>query len=330
MHPIGASDTQRLGQVAAFLKRAGIRLRYVGYRQAESDVLRLAAELRRTVGEELLSRAAFRAVPRGGLVVLGMLAYALGLRREQLDGRCEAEAESLVLVDDCALSGMRLRQELDRLAPSRRVVVALLYAAPDLRRAVEEGEPRVEACVAARDLADRSRELYPDPQQHAAWRRCWLERLGADRYWLGLPELVAFAWSEPDRPFWNSATERIEDGWRFVPPHRCLQGRARLARDLPEAASRETEEPEWRSAATAVWGEFDGVLWLCHTGSQQVYSLDPTASLAWKALVTGADVAGAAKALTSRFDVDAETATSDVEALVAALVEAGLLERADG
>ncbi len=324
-----APDIQHLNQVAGFLKRAGTRLRYVDYHQAESDVLGLAVKLRQMLGEETLRSASFVAIPRGGLVVLGMLSYALDLQREQLDGR-NSEAALVILVDDCSLSGMRLRQKLDRLEPPRRVVVAHLYSAPELRRAVEEAEPQVDFCVAAQDLEDRSRSLYPDPEEHAAWQRIWLDRLGSDRYWLGLPELVAFAWSEPDRPFWNSATERIEDGWRFVPPHRCLKSRARLVRHLPEVANSGVCEPVWRSAAELVWGEFDGVLWLCHTGSQQVYSLDPSASLAWKALVTGADLAGAAKALTTRFEVDAGAARSDVEALVAALVGAGLLERVDG
>lgn len=323
----GEPALQRLAWVAGFLHRAGARLRHVDYRQAEEGCFRLATELRRAVGEDTLSRAVFQAVPRGGLVVLGLLSYALGLRREQLDGRADAAAP-LVLVDDCALSGLRLRQELARLAPEREVVVAHLYSAPELRRAVAEREPRVTACVAAHDLADRSRDVYPDDAEHAAWQSEWLRRLGDDRYWLGLPELVSFAWSEPDRPFWNAATGRIEDGWRFVAPHRCLGNRARLAQGLADPPAAGEDEPAWRLAESVVWGEFDGVLWLCDAGTDTIFSLAGTAVPAWKALVTFGSTAAAA-VLVRDFAVEVDRAREDVDALAAELSMAGLLEPGD-
>ncbi len=325
----GGADAERLVQVAGFLRRAGGRLRFVDWRRAEEDCFRLAAELRRRVGDEVLARAAFRAIPRGGLVVLGMLAYALDLRREQL-APAGGGAAPLVLVDDCALSGLRLRQEMAHLPAERDVVVAHLYSHPELRRAVEEGEPRVSACVAAHDLADRSRQLHPDEAEHAAWQRRWLGRLGDDRYWLGLPELVAFAWSEPDRPFWNEARERFEHGWRFVPPHRCLKNRGRLAAGLAGFAPAAAGEPRWRLPEDVLWGEFDGVLWLCRGGTEEVFSLAGTAALAWKALAAGGGAATAAAVLAGRFSVDEDAARADVEHLAAELVAAGLLERGDG
>ena len=327
MHPIGESDTQRLGQVAAFLKRAGIRVRFVDYRRAEDDCLRLAGELRREIGEDALAEATFRAIPRGGLIVLGMLSYALAPRRDQVDGGGGGSSSGpLILVDDCALSGLRLRQELARLGTSRRsVVVAHLYSAPELRQAVMEAEPRVTACIAAGDLADRSREVFADPDEHADWLRRWQDRLGASRYWLGLPELIAFAWGEPDRPFWNAETGRVEDGWRLVAPHRCFKARARLA-----AGDRPPSGGPWRLPDGVAWGEFDGVLWLHRGTDDEVLSLAGTAAVAWKALVSGGDAGDAAAALAADFQVDPAVARADAESLAAALVEAGLLERADG
>jgi hypothetical protein len=319
---------QRLAFAAGFLRRAATRVRWTGYRQAEEDCFRLAAALRRRVGDETLSHAEFRAVPRGGLVVLGMLSYALDLRREQLEPSGDAAAP-LVLVDDCALSGLRLRATMARLPARREVVVAHLYSHPDLRRAVEEREPRVSACVAAGDLADRSRDLHRGDEEHATWREQWLRRLGDDRYWLGLPELVAFAWSEPDRPFWNAATGRVEDGWRFVPPHRCLKNRARLAAGLQGFAPA-AGAPPWRLPEDVVWGEFDGVLWLGRGPTDEVFSLAGTAAVAWKALAAGGSAGTAAAVLARSFAVEEDAARADVESLAGELVAAGLLERGDG
>lgn len=323
----------RLQATAVALRRWPANRHHVSYRQAEEAAAALAASLREALPAAELSAATYRAIPRGGLIVLGMLAYHLDLPREQLrDGGETAEADApLILVDDCALSGLRLHQELARLPADRRVVVALLYSARELREAVLAAEPRVEACVAAHDLADLSAEIYPDPEAREAWRRRWRERLGDDgRYWLGMPELVSFAWGEPDRPFWNEATGEVEDGWRFEPPHRCLKSRARLAADLPAAAlAAAPPQGGWHLAEGVVWGEFDGVVWLCEPGDEgdggEVFSLDGSAALCWKALVAAGGEAAAAAALAAVYEVDLETARRDVATLAGELEAAGLL-----
>ena len=58
------------------------RLRYVGYTQVQRDCEALAAELKRRLGGAV-SKARFTAIPRGGLIVLGLLAAGLGIAREQ-------------------------------------------------------------------------------------------------------------------------------------------------------------------------------------------------------------------------------------------------------
>ena len=69
----------------------------------------------------------------------------------------------------------------------------------------------------------------------------------------------------------------------------------------------------------------------CHRGTDdEVLSLAGTAAVAWKALVSGGDAGDAAAALAADFQVDPAVARADAESLAAALVEAGLLERADG
>lgn len=380
-----ATDAHRLAPLAAFLRRMASTRWQVEYGEAEALSGRLAQRLREVLSPEEMAVAEWRGIPRGGLIVLGMLAYHLDLPRHRLPGGSgpggrpdptvdprlppEREAGSggprgaagasalpdpdsdavaasdsrpaplaappaapLVLVDDCALSGLRLRQTLEALAAEpggaeRTVVVAHLLSAPALRRAVVEGEPRVRACLAGADLADLSETLYPDPEARRVWRRRWAERLATDRrYWLGMPRMVSFPWGEPDRPFWNDATERVEDGWRFVPPHRCLKNRTALARELPPTP---VAGPFWQLADEVAWGDFPPVLWLCQTATQQVYSLEGTARLAWKALVTGRGTEGAAEVLAVAYDVAREQARQDVAALVQDLRRCGILVPSD-
>jgi hypothetical protein len=275
-----------------------------------------------------------------------MLAYHLGLDRERLRPESDdGQGRPRVLVDDCALSGLRLSQELRRLSGEGPVVVAHLYSPRELRQAVLDAEPRVTACVAAADLADLTAQVLPVAEARSAWRQRWRRRLdearadapagrepgGARRYWLGVPELVSFAWNEPDRPFWNDQTGRVEDGWRFTPPHRCLKNRARLALDLPPEALR-VERPgkDWRLAEGVVWGEFDGVVWLLRGSDQEVFSLPDSAAVTWRALVVGAGEGGAAAALTAIYGIAAVQARGDVSALVDQLAAAGLLSAEDG
>lgn len=183
------------------------RLRYVGYPQAERDCEALADRVRKHLGPEL-TRAKLAAIPRGGYVVLGLLAALLHLDREQTVPPYP-EDRPLVVVDDCALSGARFSQVLHGCGGSR-VVFAPLYSPPDLRTAIQAREPRVEAVLSAADVLGERIEAGP-----------------AEGYWYGNTEVLAFPWSEPDRSVWNPAAERWETAWRIVPPELCLKNRPR-------------------------------------------------------------------------------------------------------
>ncbi|HEX2252990.1 MAG TPA: PqqD family peptide modification chaperone [Thermoanaerobaculia bacterium] len=328
-------DHRRLG---ALLHQLGEGLRFVDYRQAERDCALLAEELARQVPD--LARARFTAVPRGGLIVLGMLSYLLELRPEQLapEGPPGTGPDLLVVVDDCALSGLRARQALAA-GGSRRVVLAHLYSPPPLRQSLE-ADPRVERCLAARDLADRTAELLPDAAEREAWARRWRERLG-ERSWHGLAEPVAFAWSEPDRPLWNDLAGRAEDGWRLVPPHRCLKSRVRLGgMELAAAEARGTapgreqdpqrDEPAWRLAPGIAWGDFDGVVWLCRSTDRQVFSLADTAADLWRWLMACGRPQAVVERATAVYGASAEVVRADLDELVERLSAEGLVEHRGG
>ncbi len=277
----------------------------------------MAARLLELHSREELRAFSWAAIPRGGLIVLGMLSYALALDRERLAADPDPE-RPLVIVDDCALTGARFASELAR-QPARRVAFAHLYSHPDLRRAIVGREARVESCVAAHDLADCARRSYPDEAAYEAWRERWRRRLGAERYWLGQPELVCFAWSEPDRPFWNEASGEVEEGWRFLSPGRCLAHRADLGPSPIEITA-----PVWRAPADLVSGDFDGRLWLCARG--RIFTLEGAAADMWRALAAWGDPAAAGAWLVRRYEVEPEALARDLEAFAGELEGRGLLE----
>ncbi len=248
-----------------------------------------------------------------------MLSYALGLEPSDPGGEAGPD-RPLAIVDDCALTGARFRAELGR-HRAERVIFAHLYSHPELRRAIERREARVERCVAARDLADRARESYPDEAAYETWRERWGSRLGADRYWLGQPDLVCFAWSEPERPFWNEASGRVEAGWRFLSPGRCLAHRSALGPPPIDPA-----RPAWRAPEGVASGEFDGRLWLWARG--RIYSLEGAAADMWRTLAAWGDPAAAGAWLAGRYAVEPDELARDLAEFAERLAAHGLLEPA--
>ncbi|HEX6200804.1 MAG TPA: hypothetical protein VF150_11100, partial [Thermoanaerobaculia bacterium] len=174
--PLGETEQARLGALAALLDRLAGSARYVGYAQAERDCEALAAKLLARFSRAELQRFSYLPIPRGGLIVLGMLSYLLDLAPERLAVGRPPDGP-VVVIDDCALTGARLAATL-RALPETEVVFAHLYSHPALRRAVVRREPRVVECLAARDLRDLAPESYPDPKDLGRWRRRWRRRLG--------------------------------------------------------------------------------------------------------------------------------------------------------
>lgn len=110
-------------------------IRRVSYSQVEAASKQLAAQLVDAFGQEALGRFQFQPIPRGGLIVLGMLAYVLNLSRHQLSWGAETDSP-LVVVDDCSYSGARLQQCLESIPIGRPVVFAHLFSHPALRSAI--------------------------------------------------------------------------------------------------------------------------------------------------------------------------------------------------
>lgn len=289
---------------------------------AETAASRLADELAAHYGRDALRSFRYAAVPRGGLLVLGMLAYVLDLPSGRLTTTSSSmpdDGARLVLVDDIAISGLRLSQTLTGL-PERRTTIATLHAHPDLRATFTAMHPRVDAFVSANDLHDHAPAALADG--YAGWLERWRGRAEPGTAWIGQPDHVVYPWNEPDLGVWNDVAGREEPGWSVVPPERCLKRRARASvpvQVMPAAAGPLRPHPD------VVTAEAEGGVVVGHLGSGASFFLDDSAADIWRALVVTGDRASAAAAVGRLYDAEPTDLLADVDSFTADLLGAGLL-----
>ena len=75
------------------------------------------------------------------------------------------------------------------------------------------------------------------------------------------------------------------------------------------------------------WREIDGEIVVLDTEASKYLAGNRTAGALWPRLVAGATRDELIEALVARFDVDAETASRDLDAFLRSLEERGLIER---
>ena len=295
-------------------------LRCVSYLQVEKDCQTLAAQVLERWGNEVKDFH-FRAMPRGGLVVLGLLAYCLGLERQQLEPPFPADAP-LVVVDDCALTGARFASFLRRQASSR-VIFAPLYAPAPLREAIQQQEPRVMACLSAQDYQVDTNTAETDLERLERW---W-PRLQGTRYWVGTAEHVCFPWNEPDTFVWNPVSKRVERGWRVLPAKMCLKNRLPPGmQPVPLQVQPEGRGP-FRPAEAVIFGEYEGQVVIGQLESGQTFGLEGTAAAMWRALIEASSLEEAVGELVREYEVEEEILRADLQAFVDDLLGRGILER---
>lgn len=349
------SDTQRseLRALAEHVNYACSVFRYVDYRDAETAAQTLAERLLRRFGAQEIARFRYAAIPRGGLFVLGMLSYFLGLRRDQivgLDPGCAADGDTLVVVDDCALSGVRLREVLSRLTEPE-VVFCPLFAPDELCRAVEQREARVAACINAADLADTARDRFGNAYDQ--WRSIVEQHSSEGRYWTGYPQYIGFPWSSPETSYWNAASGRFEADWNVLP--QGLRGRA-VKLNEAETVDAQTAAPGRACGETLIlqpegpgplcagyhvlWTEIDNAVAVARfapepptteplngesTGSEPCFQLQGVAADMWRALLQHGTLEGAQAALQRQYDVAPQRLRADLAGFAAELEQTGLL-----
>lgn len=293
------------------------RLRPVTYREAEAACAVLADRLRDHVGTAALARSRFVPLPRGGLIVAGMVAYCLGLDHEQLQADTSLDGPT-VIVDDCMLSGTQLRRWIRRNRPTGPVIAAHLHSHPELRDAVETQEPAIDRCIAAVELTDYapSRDGYND------WVTRWRQRT-PESYWIGNPDHVCYPWNEPEALIWNTASKRAQPGWRVVPPSFCMKNRADSQPDdiTVCAAPRGSIRP----ADDVVWAQLDKHLLVVDADSGSSVRLDGVGGAMWRALTTTGILDMAVDAMAAQYDVSETQLRRDIHDFHLALRERSLL-----
>jgi hypothetical protein len=299
------------------------RLRYVSYECAEEDARRLAELLTRRFGREALQEFRFTAIPRGGFIVLGMLAYALGLQHSQLEPPHPPD-RPLVVVDDCALSGLRFGRFLESVE-NRQIVFASLYSPPELRQAIESRERREITCLSAHDLRDHAPASLGE--EYPAWRERWMQRMDERGYWVGQPDHVCFAWNEPDIGIWNPVNEREESGWHLVPPDLCLKNRPTPGANLLPVQVQPEGRGPLRPSPRVLFAELDGELVIGNFDTGESFVLDGAGADMWRAILRHGNLDEAAEALGREYEVEAPILRHDLHDFVEDLLCRDLLAR---
>ena len=300
-------------------------LRYISYTQAEKDCQKLALLLLERFGRDEIQRFRFLGLPRGGLIVLGMMSYLLSLRHEQLEPPHPPEIP-LVVVDDCALSGAYFGRFLER-CQSRKVIFATLYSHPGLRAAIKARESQVAACLGAHDLVDHAPDLYGN--EYSSWRERWLARSDDPCYWIGQPDYVCFAWNEPDTAIWNPVTEQVERGWHIVPPELCLKNRPVAGARHPDVQIQPEGKGPLKPSPGTLFADFGGQIVAANIETGACYGLSDVAAGMWRAIIKHGNPGEAETALLMDYDIDKKALHSDLHAFIKDLIDRGLLEEGD-
>jgi hypothetical protein len=333
----GALDMERLKQLAAQISHTGRSARYIGYREAEALAEILAEQLSQRYGRSEVQGFEYRAIPRGGLIVLGMLSYALGLPAARLSPENGAAGRPVVCVDDCVLSGMRFKEQLLRLK-GRQVILASLFA-PAALCGSQESEVEPFECICATALRDLGPELYGDA--YPAWRQRWAQRQGDAVLWIGQPEHLCFAWSEPESSFYNSVNGSLEPGFLLAPPERCLRhrneqpnGPAESLKDRPQVHFHEDGPGPLHAAPRVVAVRIDAnrVAVADFSAAEadtaaECYLLEGSAADMWEHILVHGTVERASQALSKLYDAEPRILSKDTADFADSLLDLEILVR---
>jgi hypothetical protein len=313
------ADEARLSALAHQVNYGLRTLRYIGYSGILEDCRILADRLQQHLGKDGLKRCFFTGLPRGGLIVLGILSYLLELEPEQLEYPKNSDS-ILVVVDDCAISGLRFGNFLGR-RDNNHLIFTPLYSHPELRSAIEKMESRVIACISARDLSDSAMNDHGHKQ---AFQELWQARFGeGKRYWIGLPEYICFPWNEPDRPFWNPVLDTVESGWTIIPPELCIKNKSPMIPIEIQPLSHGTLRPTGR----VTFAMKENSIILGDLGSMEIYSLEGLAADIWTEVIRHGDLDLAIKNLSTIHHTEESVLRDTVMDFVDELITQGILEQ---
>ena len=270
-----------------------------------SAATRLAARL---LEQDPAEPTSIHGIPRGGLIVASLVAYAAGAQAAtfngELGGRCW-------LIDDIAISGLRMLETLDRYEDAS-ATVGLLAATDGAVEAIG-AHPAVMQVIRAETV----QTVEPlDEQTQREWQARWPEY--DSRIWFGLCHHHAFPWREPDSVFKNRQTGESEHGFPLVSRRHCLSTKDP---HVPILGTDGSLEPLFEEHIWPVHHADRLLLVNSHGGS--VHELTGSAKPLLLAL-NAPDTTAAVAELSSKFDVSEETLKIDITELADALRTAGL------
>lgn len=301
-------------------KHALRTLRYVGYTDLEEDCRLLAYRLNERFDRDQLRKYYFTCIPRGGLIVLGVLSYLLGLERRQLEPPPASDA-TLVVVDDCALTGKRFAQFLQE-NRHNEIIFAPLYSSPELRSAITVKEPRVRACISVHDLASSQ---YLVQEDQCVFREIFRSPDKSD-YWTGLTEYLCFAWNEPNFVFFNQVTQKVEGYWTIFPHEICLKnGPARI----PVTVQPDTRT-EFRVSADVIAVQDDDAVTIDNLVTHDRYMVQGIAAEMWNILIECENKEALIAQFLNMYDIDHVTLERDISDFIENLLSRGILTVNEG
>ncbi|WP_321422024.1 hypothetical protein [uncultured Methanobacterium sp.] len=315
-HNISPKNKERIMALISSLKSYKDNVKFVDYKSAEKDCEILASKILDKYPREKLESFCFKGIPRGGLIVLGMLSYALDLKPSQFVDSNDP-TQPVMIVDDIALTGKRISQILNE-SKSSHLVIANLYSSPELRRSILNNEPNVKCCFSSHDLKDRSLENHP--QNYSTWKKKMNKILG-NRYWIGELDMVCFPWSEPNYSFWNPVTKKVEDGWKYLPPHKCLKNKS-IMRIPPHKSIK----CDFHLSPSVIIGIFDDEILLFQKNTANIYSLNGTSAMFFRALVTYGNFETSLEYLVHEHNFDSSKLHNDLKKYVNDLLKNEILK----
>ena len=312
---IGSFEKKEMRQFEVLqLKLNGFlhRLKYINYSQAEDDCEMLASRLLDAFGRAEIKKFIFAGIPRGGLIVLGMLSYMLDLDHSQLTPSYDLNTP-LVVVDDCVMSGRRFWGYLKQ-CKHNTIVFSHLYSHPKLREKIADSEPRVISCISARDIVD-----YPSKKSQ------WHEGPEGKQYWLGKTEYICFPWNEPDSTFYNPISGQVESGFRFMPPELCIKNRLADRSRYDRLQIQDEGKGPLKPSLNIIYGILGSEIVVVDIEKNKSFSLDGMSAKIWKAIIKFGNVPDILETLLKKYNVNKKKLETDVNTFVNDLVRRGIL-----
>ena len=277
------------------------RLCLAGYDRVTQACEKLSEKLILQFGAQEIQDFKFLGIPRGGLIVLGLLSYCLDLKPEQLTPPL-AQQGPLVIVDDCALSGRRFSQTLSEYQ-DQPIIFTPLYSHPELRAAIAQ-ENNVIQCLSGEDLGDYHRASCSHPSHQ--WQVNAPNLIQADQYWTGQPDYICFPWNEPDQLIWNSSHQLMEKAWRIVPQEQCLKNRPlRETNNIP-VHTQYVNQGEVQSHEDVIWITQNTSVMIAHINGGDCLNLKGETAEIWRSLMKNSNLKDVVIAISHKFQISSK------------------------